>query len=362
MQGETYTHIIVTSYHCSPCKNKFACKKTLTKKDKQKREKENEHTENQKNEVECTRPFPRTQEEYKNFESKVSHINWQFELTKDEFLHSQVYVQLNTCMTMKVIKELFDDSSMFIEKIKTTSLLAKLYSGKIYNHCEKHKDSRWGRGKLSEEITGLFEFEEYKNEEYEAIVEGNKMLVNGATPLEVFKHNVEKVRYSHNYDGMKKIYEDLQQEKKKETRQFWRPVTFYLFGPGGSGKTGLVQELFSDELYDKPKKQRSGSNWWNGYEGQEIVLIDEFYTKIDWGDMINILNDSCFNVEKKHSGFEPFIAKYVFLTATKPPEEAYNFNQTGVTEDDNKRDYEQFDRQLDYIIEFQGKWHDDISQ
>ncbi|CAG8745975.1 5421_t:CDS:2 [Gigaspora rosea] len=269
--------------------------------------------------VECTRPFPRTQEEYKNFESKIiGNLNQQK-------------------MNFYILK-----------------------------------------GELSEEITGPFEFgkfreiekhtkislrpEEYKNEEYEAIVEGNKMLLNGATPLEVFKHNVEKVRYSHNYDGMKKIYENLQQEKKKETHRFWRPVTFYLFGPGGSEKTGLVQELFSDELYDKPKKQQSGSNWWNGYEGQEIVLIDEFYTKIDWGDMINILNDSCFNVEKKHSGFEPFIAKYVFLTATKPPEEAYNFNQTGVTEDDNKRDYEQFDRRLDYIIEFQGKWHDDISQ
>ncbi|CAG8753119.1 10326_t:CDS:2, partial [Gigaspora rosea] len=290
-----------------PCKKKFACKKTLTKKDKQKRKKENEHTGKpvcflcerhwrylndkctnccernkcndiicyhcKKDGVECTRPFPRTQEEYKNFESKVSHINWQFEPTKDGFLHSQVYVQLNT--------------------------------------------PRWERGKLSEEITGPFEFgklrkiekhtkislrpEEYKNEKYESIVEGNKMLIDGATLLKVFRHNIEK------------------------------------FGPGGSEKTGLVQELFSDKLYYKLKKQRSELNWWNGYEEQKIILINEFYTKINWGDMINILNDSCFNVEKKHGGFEPFIAKYVFLTATKPPEKAYNFNQT-------------------------GKWHDDISQ
>ncbi|RIB03797.1 hypothetical protein C2G38_2286557 [Gigaspora rosea] len=407
MRGETYIHVMVTSYHCSPCKKKFICKKTFTKKNKQKREEENEHTEKsvcflcnkkhwrcrndkcvnccernkcndiicyhcRKDGIRCTRPFPRTQEKFSKFESKVSYINWQFEPTKDEILHSQVYIQFKTRITLKAIKELFDDSSMFIKKIKTTSLLAKLYSEKMYNHCEKHKNckcnyydlskicehcdktckrkpARWGRGELSEDITGPFEFgkfreienftnkkyieslEDYKLQEYEAIVEGNKMLVDGATPLEVFKHNLEKVQYSHNYDGMKKIYEDLQQEKKKETCRFWRPVTFYLFGPGRSGKTGLVQELFSDELYDKPKKQRSGSNWWNGYEGQEIVLIDEFYTKIDWGHMVNVLNDSCHNVKKKHSGFEPFIAKYVFLTATKPPEEAYNFSQTGVT-------------------------------
>ncbi|RIB06817.1 hypothetical protein C2G38_2046496 [Gigaspora rosea] len=113
MRGETYIHIMVTS-----------------------------SLQSIKDGVECTRPFSRTQEEYKNFESKVSHINWQFEPTKDEFLHSQVYVQLNMHVTMKVIKELFNDSSMFIEKIKTISLLAKLYSGKMYNHCEKHKDCK----------------------------------------------------------------------------------------------------------------------------------------------------------------------------------------------------------------------------
>ncbi|CAG8786760.1 17007_t:CDS:2, partial [Gigaspora rosea] len=261
--------------------------------------------------IECTRPYPRIQEEFEKFKLKVSHIIWQFESTKVEFLHMQVYMQLNTRMTLKSIKELF---------------------------------ARLGKGELPKDITGPFEFgkfreiekhtktllrpEEYKNEEYEPIVEGNKLLADGATPLEVFKHNLEKVRYSQNYDGIKKIYEDLQQENKKEIHRFWRPVTIYFYGPGGSRKTGLIQELFSEELYDKPKIQRSESNWWNGYEGQEIVLIDEFYTKIDWDDMINVLNNLCFNVEKKHSRFEPFIAKYVFLTATKPPEEAYNFSQT----------------------------------
>ncbi|RIB02985.1 hypothetical protein C2G38_2226310 [Gigaspora rosea] len=77
---------------------------------------------------------------------------------------------------------------MFIEKIKTISLKAKLYSEKLYNYCEKYKNY----------INGLFEFgkfceiekytkillrsKKYKNKEYEAIVEKNKLLVN-ATKL-----------------------------------------------------------------------------------------------------------------------------------------------------------------------------------
>ncbi|CAG8817892.1 16299_t:CDS:1, partial [Gigaspora margarita] len=162
----------------------------------------------------------------------------QFEASNDKRLHSQVYVQLKICMTMKAIKELFDDHSMFIEAIKTTSLLACMYCKKLYDYCKKHKGckcdyydlslfcdlcnetceqklARWGRRELSEEITGLFEFgkfreiekyakaslrlKEYKNEEYESIIEGNKMLMEGAHSLEVFKHNAEKIQYSHNY-------------------------------------------------------------------------------------------------------------------------------------------------------------------
>ncbi|CAG8804904.1 14571_t:CDS:1, partial [Racocetra persica] len=50
----------------------------------------------------------------------------------------------------------------------------------------------------------------------------------------------------------------IQQQKKKDFKRFWHPVTFYFYGSGGSRKSGLVTELFRDQLYaDKPKKQRN---------------------------------------------------------------------------------------------------------
>ena len=56
--------------------------------------------------------------------------------------------------------------------------------------------------------------------------------------------------------------------------------------------------------------------------------------------MVNILNDSICDVELKHGGFVPFFAKYVFLTSTKSPDEAYNFGQNGRDDDSNKRSFE----------------------
>ncbi|CAG8799404.1 1233_t:CDS:2, partial [Gigaspora margarita] len=160
-----------------------------------------EKLEHQEHGINCEQPFPRTQEDFENSRQKL-------------------------LILIGNLKQ-----AMMNISIKTTSLLACMYCKKLYDHCKKHeeykcdyydlslfcdlcnktcerKPARWGRGKLSEEITGPFEFgkfceiekytkvllrsKEYKDEEYESIIEGNKMLIEGAHSLEVFKHNAEK--------------------------------------------------------------------------------------------------------------------------------------------------------------------------
>ncbi|CAG8679021.1 12737_t:CDS:1, partial [Dentiscutata heterogama] len=132
---------------------------------------------------------------------------------------------------------------------------------------------------------------------------------------------------------------------------------------GGAGKSGIVSELLSSELYVKSKKQKSGSNWWNGYNKYKIVLFDEWYTCIDWNDIVKYLNNTPEDVEQKHKGFILFLAKYVFMTSYKPPEKAFNFHHNHINDESfTQRDWDQFYHYLDFIIEFTGKWNDDIDQ
>ncbi|CAG8533762.1 4841_t:CDS:1, partial [Scutellospora calospora] len=56
------------------------------------------------------------------------------------------------------------------------------------------------------------------------------------------------------------------------------------------------------------------------------------------------------------------MAKYIILIARKPPTEAYNFGQRNNDDDSIQRDWEQFRRRLDFIIEFKGKCDDDIEK
>ena len=148
---------------------------------------------------------------------------------------------------------------------------------------------------MSQEVVGPWEFGEYRYlapsrdqsdlyEEYQekqlqihnAGIDGNNMLLNGATLLDMVKKNKDTVPYSNNLLHAKLIETEIAKEKNKnQSKRFWRPVTFYFYGEGGAGKSHLVQKLFGSELYSKSKMQRNGSSWWDNYQGYSIVFLDK---------------------------------------------------------------------------------------
>ncbi|CAG8784375.1 17487_t:CDS:1, partial [Cetraspora pellucida] len=80
-----------------------------------------------------------------------------------------------------------------------------------------------------------------------------------------------------------------------------------------------------------------------------IVLIDEFDTKINWLFLTHLLNDDNPNIEIEPGKFVLFNIKYIFITNTKLLEkETYG--------------YQFLYKHITYIIEFTGKWDDDIEK
>ncbi|CAG8727851.1 3606_t:CDS:2, partial [Cetraspora pellucida] len=144
-------------------------------------------------------------------------------------------------------------------------------------------------------------------------------------------------------------------DKKENINRFWKPLVFYFYGPSKSGKTGLIYELFREELYEKQEKSKNGYDWWNGYESQDIVLLDDCDMKINFNDIMKLLSDEKFDIGIKFGGFKHMFAKYIFLTNIKSPEEVYNFKEL----DGN---IEKFKNKIDYIIEFKGEWNNDITK
>lgn len=108
----------------------------------------------------------------------------------------------------------------------------------------------------------------------------------------------------------------------------WKTWTCWIWGPPGAGKTYKAKQMWQNIKAKRPeyrlyvKKSRDGK-WWEGYDGQEVVVMDD--VRKSWNgysflDMIGLSGDDELRVEIKGSSV-PFVAKYLFITSVKHPAE-----------------------------------------
>ena len=87
------------------------------------------------------------------------------------------------------------------------------------------------------------------------------------------------------------------------------------WGPTGSGKTMRAKEwLGSDHWTWAP----ANGKWFDGYEGQEAVLFDEFRGQLPFGQLLNLLDRYDCSVEFK-GGMCQFRGLRIAITSPKPP-------------------------------------------
>lgn len=101
--------------------------------------------------------------------------------------------------------------------------------------------------------------------------------------------SVESIATSHFADWCRyrqsfKEYALLRQPKRN-----WQTTVTVYWGPSGTGKTRRAAADAGDGAY---WLNNTGGNvlWWDGYTGQETVVIDEFYGWIKYSDMLRIID------------------------------------------------------------------------
>ena len=145
--------------------------------------------------------------------------------------------------------------------------------------------------------------------------------------------------------------EEIRKNKKrrvmiqKERNRNWKSLVFFIYGCPGIGKTNFVEKIYR-EYYSKPQMKKNGNNWWSGYDKHEVVSIDEFQRKVDYEELINVLDKTELEVEESQGKFVPFLAKYVFLMSSKS---LFDLSQTDNLFEDL---YYEYYRMIDYVIEF----------
>lgn len=104
----------------------------------------------------------------------------------------------------------------------------------------------------------------------------------------------------------------------KSQQRNWPMEVQYLYGAPGTGKseTALTE---NPSAYWKNK-----SGWWDGYTGQDTVILDEMDgTWFPWTTLMKLLDKTPLNVEIK-GGCVPFVPKKIVITTNRAPWALYN--------------------------------------
>lgn len=100
------------------------------------------------------------------------------------------------------------------------------------------------------------------------------------------------------------------------------PECIWYYGATGTGKSYRAYEGYLDnpaDFYNKP----DDGDWWDGYRGQNTVIIDEFRGNIKFSRLLTLCHQYPTEVRRRGRQPMPFTSKKVIVTSCHPPERIY---------------------------------------
>lgn len=114
--------------------------------------------------------------------------------------------------------------------------------------------------------------------------------------------------------------------KNKHRRRTWQTVCYVYYGDAGTGKTEAAKEesrVFGGGTYWLTLEGGTfGKVWWDNYNGEENIIIDEFNCQIKFTDFKRLVDSSPMTVPIK-GGMVPFLGKRIWFLSNTPPNDWY---------------------------------------
>jgi len=139
-----------------------------------------------------------------------------------------------------------------------------------------------------------------------------------------------------------KNYRSLREYKRIKTeRRDWKTFVIVYYGETGTGKSKAARNDSSNSYWVPPSNK-----WFDGYEGQDIVVIDDFYGGFPYAYFLRMTDRYPMQVESK-GGTHEFVPKKILITSNKHPSCWYK----------QEYDYAPIERRIDEIYHF--SWNAD---
>jgi len=126
------------------------------------------------------------------------------------------------------------------------------------------------------------------------------------------------------------------------------PKVYWIWGATGTGKTSHVFKKWAvDEIYVKDHTQ-----WWDGYNQQKVILIDDFDGRWPYRDFLRLLDRYPYRGQVKGS-YICINSPYIYITCEFPPTEIFKIEFGDKEEKENH--INQVLRRLTKIIHLEKK-------
>lgn len=255
---------------------------------------------------------------------KATYVCYGLEVGAEGTPHIQGYIEFARKRRLGGVRELLGGRA-HVTGSNGTGEQNKDYCGK----GEQSKDE-WDEFKKLGPNWGInaefFEFGEIKSQGKRTDLERVKETIdNGGTIDELWdQHFGSMVRYERSF-------------KKYRGRTIKRnssitPEIYVLWGPTGTGKSRFPR-MVDPDLFSVPDVKLK---WWDGYEGDEVIIFDDFDGKeVQIADFLRMTDRYHVQVAVKGS-FEPLMARRIWISSNTSPDDWFP-NETQVKRDAVRR-------------------------
>lgn len=226
----------------------------------------------------------------------ATFVVYQEEVGSEGTSHLQGYAELGDKRggaTLATVKRFPGLETAHIERRRGTAAQARAY-------CEK-EDTRVGGP-----YTWGVPAQQGKRSDLIAVQES---IAEGADTAELWtEHFPAMVRYHRAFDVYRRV---------TSAKRSWETTCITLIGPSGCGKTRWVHQNY-DRLGTALFVKGPGK-WWDGYDGEDVVLIDEMYgSRFTHGELLQLTDRYAHSVEVKGAVIN-FAPRVIIFTSNAHP-------------------------------------------
>jgi len=107
----------------------------------------------------------------------------------------------------------------------------------------------------------------------------------------------------------------------------WKSMVTLLYGAPGVGKSHWCSVSTEEKSVCWLPALKRDAVWFDGYDGQEILIVDDYRGEIEFSMLLRLLDKFPLQVPVK-GGFSQMLAKEIWITTNMDPRSWYNYSES----------------------------------